>query len=1722
MDVFGLRQGVTNDYAAYVRSFIRIADDRISQRVSAELDAGVLWPDPLVQLNPSFEPGKTIEQLVTEGVLHPESDRAFRLFKSTSEERALRLHKHQEDAIRRAQTGANYVLTTGTGSGKSLAYIVPIVDHVLRTGSGRGIRAIVVYPMNALANSQYGELEKFLCRGYPDGHGPVTFAKYTGQESDDERERILASPPDILLTNFVMLELIMTRPFEAPLIRAAQGLRFLVLDELHTYRGRQGADVALLLRRVRDRLAARELQMVGTSATVAGLGTLAEQQEQVALVATLIFGAKVEPQNVIGETLRRATPERELTDAGYRSELSARIADRGRAIPLTYDEFIRDPLAIWIETTFGLRKEHPSERFVRAEPRSITGPTGAARELSDATGLAEEECVRAIQEALLAGYRCTNPETGFPAFAFRLHQFISRGDTVYASLEREDRRYITLNGQRFVPDDRERVLLPLVFCRDCGQEYYCVSAHRRADDQRRAFTSRDLYLRTPEDGAEPGFLFLSTSQPWPDDLDEMLDRLPEEWIEEHRSVQRVKPSRRDDLPVPINVLPSGIEDPQGLRLHFVPAPFRFCMNCGVSYGSTRSSDFARLSSLGTEGRSTATTILSLAAIRGLKATAGLPVRARKLLSFTDNRQDAALQAGHFNDFVEIGLLRAALFRACLDAGPTGISHDELGQRVADALELPLEAYASDPSVRFQAASETKRALRQVLGYRLYRDLRRGWRITSPNLEQCGLLEIRYPALDELSRAPDVWERSHPALRSATPETRQAVARTLLDFMRRELAIKVDYLQPDFQERMQQQSAQKLTSPWAIDEQERLEHAATLYPRPSRPHDFGGDVYLSPRSGFGQYLRRAITFAGFDHPVRTDDTAEIIRDLLEALRVGGLVEITSPPRNDDEVPGYQLPASAMTWAAGNGSRPFYDPIRVPRQSSAGGYVNPFFVQFYRAVAGECRGLEAREHTAQVSYDLRVDREERFRDARLPIMYCSPTMELGVDIAELNVVHLRNVPPTPANYAQRSGRAGRSGQPALVLAYCSTGSPHDQYFFRRPQSMVAGAVSPPRLDLSNEDLIRAHVHAIWLAETGQYLGRSLKDILDLAGDRPTTELQPHVRDALSRPDAGDRARRRAEAVLASIAQQLADTDWHSARWLEDAVRQAPRAFDEACNRWRSLYRAALTQAQTQTRIIHDATRSADEKREAERLRREAEAQLKLLTESENVLQSDFYTYRYFASEAFLPGYSFPRLPISAYIPGRRLASGRDEYLSRPRFLAISEFGPRSFVYHEGARYLISKVIMPVGDENLLTASAKSCPRCGYFHLIPNGVGPDLCQNCGTALGAALRQLLRMENVSTRRRDRITSDEEERLRLGYELRTGFAFSEAGGRRRVRRAEAHVDGRLLLTLQYGQAATIWRINLGWRRRANRDQVGFVLDLERGYWARNQVIEEDDGDPLSPQTARVIPYVEDRRNCLVLEPNAQLSLSAMASLQASLKNAIQVRYQLEENELSAEPLPSSDNRRLLLFYEAAEGGAGVLRRLLDGSRALGELAHEALSLCHFDPDTGADRQRAPRSRENCTAACYDCLMSYANQPDHPLLDRHGIKELLAQMRTAEVTTAPADQPRAEFLAQLERKTGSELERKWLRFIGERGCRLPTDSNVRVDECETRPDFLYREHQAAVYVDGPVHDYPERQERDVAQTERMEDAGFTVIRFHHEEEWEAKLRRFPHVFGFPQ
>ncbi|BCI91223.1 hypothetical protein NIIDMKKI_64290 [Mycobacterium kansasii] len=342
----------------------------------------------------------------------------------------------------------------------------------------------------------------------------MTFARYTGQETSSERETILASPPDILLTNYVMLELMLTRPRERKaLISSAENLSFLVLDELHTYRGRQGADVAMLVRRLRSAINAEKLQCIGTSATLAGPGTKAEQRQQVADLATRIFGVKIPAANVVGETLRRATSGHVDTAA-----LTARLP---ASTPDTWEDLRTDPLAVWAEEEFGLREDDEG-KLSRRPPSKLSE---AAAKLHAETRVDEHVCRDKLRKLLLAGSRARDPQ-GRSLFAFKLHQFIGKGDTVYTTLEPVKSRYLTTQYQRSAPErPAGQPLFPLAFCRECGQEFLVVNLDRG----RKSFSPRILHSGIDEQPDATGLLYV-TDQPWPDPTDPaLLELVPDDW-----------------------------------------------------------------------------------------------------------------------------------------------------------------------------------------------------------------------------------------------------------------------------------------------------------------------------------------------------------------------------------------------------------------------------------------------------------------------------------------------------------------------------------------------------------------------------------------------------------------------------------------------------------------------------------------------------------------------------------------------------------------------------------------------------------------------------------------------------------------------------------------------------------------------------------------------------------------------------------------------------------------------------------------------------------------------------------------------------------------------------------------------------------------------------------------------------------------------------------------
>jgi len=493
------------------------------------------------------------------------------------------------------------------------------------------------------------------------------------------------------------------------------------------------------------------------------------------------------------------------------------VIDAGLSPSISDASLRNHPLAIWVETRLGVVWSDVDQRWVRARPLTVTEAVAALSEDSDR---ATDVCRSALRNLLLISALPEAERTGSAQanvrsfFAFKLHQFISGAGHAFSTLEVQGRRTVTVEGQQFLPGDPEKRLYPTHFCRDCGHEYHPV---RFALDDKglRVFFARDIDdaapIRPDDDDEDAGddednaddreiFGFLT---PHASDaaftFDDREEDYPETWIEfDAAGNPRLKRHYRGARARSVMVSPTG-KVGSGTRAWFLPGKFRFCLRCGAAQGGA-ARDRNRLASLSAEGRSSATTVLVGSALRWMHGSnSGLSPFTRKLLGFTDNRQDAALQSGHFNDFLFVSLIRAGFLGALEIAGAKGLRSEELGSSQQKALgfdrpspELRAE-WLLEPELRGFNLQEAESTLRQVLSYRVWFDQRRGWRYTNPNLEQLGLVEVDYLGLDDLSADQTLFADAPPVLRDASPQVRAAVYRELLDHLRKWMAIRSQVL-----------------------------------------------------------------------------------------------------------------------------------------------------------------------------------------------------------------------------------------------------------------------------------------------------------------------------------------------------------------------------------------------------------------------------------------------------------------------------------------------------------------------------------------------------------------------------------------------------------------------------------------------------------------------------------------------------------------------------------------------------------------------------------------------------------------------------------------------------------------------------------------------------------------------------------------------------------------
>lgn len=1705
-------------YRDYVHTFQKFNNPAIEDWVKERVARGsLLWRDEFVQLTRRFEAGDTFDELVSQKLLHPETPRYF--FGKTDE--PINLYRHQAQAIKHIiGAGQNTIVATGTGSGKSFCFGIPIISECLklRDKGVKGIKAVIVYPMNALSNSQYADFSRRL-RG-----SGLKIALYTGdtpysaekaltryrqvfgreQPYDSElisREEIQANPPDILMTNYVMLELLLTR-FEDRKLFPAQHkgvLQFLVLDEVHTYTGKRGADVACLIRRVKQHTnTVGSLRCIATSATVHS-GEGEDAATVIADFAQRLFGEPFSAAHVIGEHYRPAigagdsalAPVIQITE----TDISEFDGSFSAAVSLAKKLLGKPELAVETPLALGNALAHQAtlyflEQQLSQQPISL-------QELAEMYRLQYRpfanpvDVLREVTAALLVGTVAEVEDTdgaAIPRIVPRLHAFFSQGRAIVSCLTPEG-PHLNDRGDLICATcktdfHRERITFPLNFCRACGQEYYSVAIQDDGSLMPHEIESTDYT-------GKAAYIY-------PAVIDFEKTPLPDNWLTKTGNVQK---KYRENVPVVTDYCPvcnqigSDCSHAEKMPVTVIFEPFLLCPSCGIVH-DRRPREFNKLFTFGSVGRSTATDVLIA------NTMSALPESERKVIAFSDNRQDTALQAAHLNSLQRRIQFRRALYNALKKYGAPAAIDSELGLTIFQTLEQAgaLPRFQKDVGAyRQQANLETK--YQHYLTFATLLELEATHRRLHQNLEDVGLLEVVYDGLDKLSADDERW-CSVPVLAQCTPDERYDYLYGLLSIMRGRLAIddpkitrfrqfktttldkledtaffdNVDFLRPTgFSDETNTASryatVHRISSPTG---------ALTLWTRRVLEIESKEAQEILP-AVFGLLADKAVRFLNRVHIQRVGNLYMIPSGLIR-LKISDATTHQVCPKCNKVHHFRQL--NRCTGTRCNTLKPL-------------DLSDNYFRQQYSMSLTQTVPIRAAEHSGQVDGQQRREIEEHFREGYdgLNVLVCTPTMELGIDIGDLSAVYMRNVPPSPSNYAQRAGRAGRKGQPALVTVFCGVGSfrgPHDQYFYHAPEKIIAGAISAPRFLLDNKQLLRTHIHALVLEMlaygnvSAVKLNTQPEYILDI--DSEGYPMQREVWDSL------EYAITQNKHTIVSAVQQAFDAemrkfDWFTSEYIQTVVSRFLDNFDRAFDHWRREYAHLFSEREMLNREL--ARDDVDYSKQ--RRRKTIEDKLYAMRQGEK----SYYLYRYLGSQGFLPNYAFPRQSVTL-----SFYDSEDE-LSRDPVIALTEYAPGNFVYYRGNRYIIAEA-RPRTQDNLPDFQPLLiCPKCNAAYIGSDSSNRTVCGMCGTDLTNTFPNLtaLAMPDMVAYRRQSITADEEERMRRGYVLEQHYQPQFA--QRFTVQTENSEQG---FSINYEHNGNVIIVNRGLRQKDGSTQ-GFTLCQKCQNWLIDDKARDEhpytEGKGKCTRHGTLDDIVDgielfnDSQHDVVtfelalpgdLHPDQEEQF--FTTLLHTLLQSVAVTMQLDANELRgflAEPLPGNDKRTLVL-YETEEGGTGAVYALTNPHR-LREVFSRAREILH------------EHDADGCEKACYECLCTFYNQRDHHLLDRRLVLPWLKQAMPQEIKPLIVETEVTDRFETLLAGCESELEKTVLREIQKNNLPLPDDGQRTVFDNDTpvaRADFFYRPN-ILIFVDGSVHDTSHSQKIDADTRRRLKKLNFRLL-----------------------
>ncbi len=1617
LDPVSTTRAIRQDYLRYLTTTFGLKNQDLQAAFRQELERGNFVKGPLLEATPPFETGSSLQHLIDEGVL----SRGMRALNPRELPLQRPLYVHQEAAIRKlVQQQRNVVVSTGTGSGKTEAFLVPIVNHILRqreaAALGPGVRALLLYPMNALANDQLKRMRTLL-QDCPD----ITFGRYTGETRETEgeardlhvgmfgtqplsnelvsRDQMRRTPPHILLTNYAMLEYLLMRPRDTAFFdgHSARHWKFIVLDEAHTYSGARGIEMSMLLRRLRDRVTESEegrLQCIATSAT---LGRGERDFPGIARFASSLFteefswdpedptsqdvvAAVRRPVAATGDDLWGRPPGRHL----YR-ELS-RIVSRGDG----------DEGAIGEAIAAASRSGVPDEVLHRAHDQSrgrlnrflyhlLRGDENLSdlRHLLDSGPAYFDDLVHSLFAGSPRGpetlsslvdlaSRARTEDGEMPLLPARYHLFVRAIEGAYLSLAPQRRLY--LRRREWIEEEGRRYpVFEIASCQGCGGLFLLGELREEGDGRR----LRHPGLKYFEDPGNLQHYLLLEDDPGevPDNEDEIVDcggTSSDRSEDIHRICARCGAIAAERSVSFTCGCPAEYQH-RVIRATTRRGRVHVCPGC-------RSRSNAGISRRFLTGRDAVASVLTTSLYQKLPerevkadpprdlnrqdpsddwATAEVAAGAagdktRKLLIFSDSRRDAAFFAPYLKSSFSRMLRRRLIIEVLRQDRDTLL--ERRWRLISLVRRLSGRMQDMDLSPGMGPAEYEDEAWRWVL-YELLEIDRRN------SLEQLGLLGF------SIAR-PDGWRPPPPLLGQPwglTGDEVWTLYQILLWSFRRYAATTLP---------TGVRAADRVFSPrnyinsFRGSRSNAARHIHSWVP---------AERYSNSRLDF--LLRFSERNLPGVCPAQCRQLLQNIwdRTLMQPPWEGFFASHTEsgegttyrmkhdrweiePAAVDSDIQWYRCDhCHKLTLLNLRGTCPTYRCDGTLHRCSPG---ELFGDNHYRKLYLGLKPmkLEAAEHTAQLQSGAAAELQTAFSRGTVNVLSCSTTFELGVDVGDLESVFMRNVPPTPANYAQRAGRAGRRSEAtAFSLTYCQRRS-HDLSYFEDPTRMVAGQITPPSFELSNEKIVRRHMHAVAFAEFWRQHPEMFRTVEDFFYAEPEAGPCLLRRSLEKRPDS-----------LKRILQRIVPPHLHPALGVED---------------W------AWTE-QLLDGVLHLAAEEVY--RDISELERAREARFRDGQPDGGILRSIRTIRRrsllgFLSSRNVLPKYGFPVDVVELHL----FNSARDASqaalrleLNRDLRIALSEYAPSSQVI-AGGKLWTSRYLKRLPEREWPTYRYVICEHCGHFQRqqVAGEDRMELCTACEQPAGPNRGTFVIPEFGFHVSRDSPKDPGETQPDRTYTTRTFYSRSAGSAREeaafRLQRdgitvdAEAISNGRLAVLNRAGRRGFLLCRSCGFSV-LNGETVPATHQTPWGQNCEGKLIRLDLGHEFATDVLLVrFGDYRDRRE------------GFWQSLLYAVLEGASKALDIARDDLDGclYPFYGDPGRPALVLFDDVPGGAGHVRRIAKDERVFTQVLRSSLGILESCECGGAGGD----------SSCYGCLRNYRNQYCHEELNRGMPMQLLQRL----------------------------------------------------------------------------------------------------------------------------